>query len=365
MSGGGTSTTTGTSNVTQNSSQTRAPWEGYGTSLQDILNSASNAYNSYDRSAYTGDTYAAPTAAQLKAAGLTEQTANQMLDAFGLNNFLATGELPGGGGGGGMYVGSPGYDETIQLGLDTLGGKYLSAESNPYLQSAIDLAQRRSNENFTSQVLPYVGSQAQLQGAYGGSRQGVQEALAQKSQQQTLADIASGMAYENYAAERQNQMNAPTALFTPAQQWKLNEAQNSRANAAAANAASNAALSRMLEPLNMLMGVGNTQQGWEQGQKSADLQQNLMNRELTSGLTGLGDWGSILNLMSGYGTTTGTSNSSGTTKQTAPARSDGANWLSGLLGVASSAVPLAGSLFTGGATAAPTLGALTSLPFYA
>ena len=96
----------------------------------------------------------------------------------------------------------------LQMGQDTLQGKYLNAESNPYLQSHIQAALQPLQQQFLEQTLPSMGSAAQRAGAFGGARQGIVEGIAHKNLLQTGQNISQQMAGQNYAMERQNQMNA-------------------------------------------------------------------------------------------------------------------------------------------------------------
>lgn len=76
----------------------------------------------------------------------------------------------------------------------------LYAESNPYLQSAMDAATRPMIEQFTEAggALSGIRQGAISSGGYGGSRQGIAEGLAMKGLGNKITDTRSTMAYQGY-----------------------------------------------------------------------------------------------------------------------------------------------------------------------
>jgi len=84
----------------------------------------------------------------------------------------------------------------------------MDVNNNPYLQSAMAAAIRPQQEALT-QSLQQVGSAAQAQGAYGGSRQGIAEALALEKGQQAIGDTVAKMGSDAYT---QGQQTFRTAL---------------------------------------------------------------------------------------------------------------------------------------------------------
>lgn len=85
------------------------------------------------------------------------------------------------------------YDDMIKFGTQDI-----LQEGNPYVEQAIQAAIRPVTENFTNNVLPQLGSQAQRSGAWGGSRQGIIESSAANDLNRTVGDISSSMAYDTY-----------------------------------------------------------------------------------------------------------------------------------------------------------------------
>jgi len=94
----------------------------------------------------------------------------------------------------------------------TISGEYLSA-GNPYFQQAVDAAARPIREAFSGEVMPGIDSNFSAAGRYGSGMQ--QEAYndANTALGRQISDMASQMAYQNYAAERDNQMRG--MMFAP------------------------------------------------------------------------------------------------------------------------------------------------------
>ena len=120
---------------------------------------------------------------------------------------------------GGQYLGPQGVDQAIagaNLG-ETIGGKYLSPESNPYLQSTLDSALRRSNESLMDQfdqirqadqgAFARAGHHLNASSPFASARAeaatGAQRALGNAT-----SDITSQILGGNYQAERGRQLAA-------------------------------------------------------------------------------------------------------------------------------------------------------------
>ena len=88
----------------------------------------------------------------------------------------------------------------------TAGGAFLN--SNPYLQSAIDRASEGVTRNFQKAVLPGIDSRFSASGRYGSGLQQSAISDAQETLSDQLGDIASGMSYANYGAERDRMLDA-------------------------------------------------------------------------------------------------------------------------------------------------------------
>ena len=99
----------------------------------------------------------------------------------------------------------------VDVGQDEFGrtirGEYL-APGNPYLDQAISSAVRPMVREYMGAVAPGLDARFSKAGRYGSgmhafSQQGAQEALARG-----IGDVASGMGYQNYLAERNRMLQA-------------------------------------------------------------------------------------------------------------------------------------------------------------
>jgi hypothetical protein len=98
--------------------------------------------------------------------------------------------------------------------LKTINGDYLSPNSNPFLNAAIQAAQFNTQQQFQNTVVPqllsrYTGGnqEVQGQGSTAFANEANQSAL---DYEQTQAGTAANMESANYTAERQNQIAAIT-----------------------------------------------------------------------------------------------------------------------------------------------------------
>lgn len=170
MGGGGTS---------QNTTTTKAdPWSGTQPYLMDVYGQAQNAANKTSTSPYGGNFVTPSNDLQQQGVDATKSLA----DSFsGVGN------------------------GTMALGQAQTNGDYLDA--NKYLMPAIQNAVAPIMRNTLETTLPGIASQAQQQGAYGGSRQGVVEGGAIRDMYSQMANTASQMFNTNYQQERQLQQN--------------------------------------------------------------------------------------------------------------------------------------------------------------
>lgn len=244
------------------------PWAPLVPHLTDLFNQGKNALAQTPKTADA--TYAGPNQDQLTAADWIRGAA------------------------GGLGAGS---NELRQLGMDTIAGKYLDPSSNPWLAKTGDVITRTANENLTQAVLPALADQAILGGAYGGSGYGVSQGLAAGQSQQGVADALTSMYGQNYQLERERQLNGGNLL--------------------------NQANQLALAPGQILGGLGDMTQGWEQAKLDA---------AIAAPWNGLDRYAALLGLGTGYG--------SGTQTTTAPGKSGFGSFLSGATGGAS-----AGSAF--------------------
>lgn len=108
-------------------------------------------------------------------------------------------------------AGSPLVTGAQDLTAATMSGDFLSPDSNPYLASAMDAATRPMREAFTEDVMPQIGSAFSSAGRYGSGMQARAQNRAAEDYLTSLGDIGAQMAYTNYAAERDRQIDASTA----------------------------------------------------------------------------------------------------------------------------------------------------------
>ncbi len=106
---------------------------------------------------------------------------------------------------------STGADALRSLGLDTAQGKYLDFNTAPLADyfGALQQQQRREFDENQSRVNQ---QQAIQSGAYGGSRQGVQQAISERQFNEVLQERQAQVALQNYLAERQLQQGAGNLL---------------------------------------------------------------------------------------------------------------------------------------------------------
>lgn len=200
--------------------QNTEPWAGQKSFLSagdtpstGLYQLANQAYTSMNKTPWSGDLIARPTTGQTQANTQRLDIADQLAGSGYGNNVM-------------------------QMGNDMLAGKYLDPSSNPYLQSTIAAALNPVTERYIEQILPQIRSRAVSGGAYEGSAPEFSATQAAGDFARETGDIASRIAYQNYATERANQLNAPGLI----QQ----------------------ALGMQLMPSSIYEGVGETQQAWNQ-----------------------------------------------------------------------------------------------------
>jgi hypothetical protein len=109
----------------------------------------------------------------------------------------------------------PGYAQQYAAGLygpqsqmaernymDTMSGKYLSPESNPYLRASYDQAAKAMGDNFNTQVMPGLNTAFSQGGALGGSAHRAQAGRAASTLGGGLKDLATNMYGNAYQQER-------------------------------------------------------------------------------------------------------------------------------------------------------------------
>ena len=88
----------------------------------------------------------------------------------------------------------------------TLNGDYL--KGNPYLQSQIDQAQGDVARNWNNVQKPAWDTSMQHSGSFGNEGVAQAQQMALSDTQRNMGNIAGTMRFNNYASERQNQMQA-------------------------------------------------------------------------------------------------------------------------------------------------------------
>jgi hypothetical protein len=105
------------------------------------------------------------------------------------------------------YANSPALQNLIQ---STQGGfnQMMNPQQNPYLQQAMQSAIRPITQNYQENVLSGITDQAVQAGQTGGSRQGIAEGIAGRSYLDTIGDVSTNMAMQDYTQGQQNQLAA-------------------------------------------------------------------------------------------------------------------------------------------------------------
>lgn len=171
----GGSQPSGNTTTTQNS----APWAAQQPYLQDLFKNAQNLYNSGGAQYYQGSTVAPYSATTNQGINMTAQR--------GLD-------------------GSASDAGASRLATDTMNGSYLN--SNPYLDKMYDSAASAVTRNYQNAVQPGISSAFEASGRYGSGAQANAQSQAQLDLGQSLGNMASNIYGQNYASERNNQMQA-------------------------------------------------------------------------------------------------------------------------------------------------------------
>lgn len=103
-------------------------------------------------------------------------------------------------------------DTAQQYMTDAATGKYLSPDSNPYLEGMYNAAARRATSAFNTSTLPSLTAQFSASGRYGSGQQEAVASRAADSLQQNLTDTAANMYGQAYEAERSRQQQAAAGL---------------------------------------------------------------------------------------------------------------------------------------------------------
>lgn len=275
-----------------------APWTGAEPYYKTLYEKAQSAFDATNNNPYTGETYAGPTQTQQDALAGIKTAA------------------------GGMGTG---VDALRQLAESQLRGDWLNPNSNPYISQVANAALLPVQQSFDKNRLA-VEDRGIATGAYGGSRQDIQQNQLVDDFNRAAGDITSGIYNSNYQNERAIQQNTPQLL--------------------------NAANLLALAGPTALMGAGATEQGWNQGALDAALQKYQMGQEAP--WAGISELANVLS-----------SGGFGSQSTTTPAPSVFSQILKGALGGATTGAGLATGI--GGVAAGAGLSAFAPwmLPFAA
>ena len=183
--------------------------------VQDALAEQQKLYNEGAPQYYSGQTYLDPNSAQSQAMAL----------------MTAQGR-----------AGSPELRQANQLAQQTMNGDFL--QNNPNFDAVMNTAGRKASEIYNS-ATNKTFSDASMAGRYGSNAHANLQAGNAGKLAQSLADTAGNYSYQNYANERQNQMNV------------MNNAQNFAGN--------------NYYDANQLMNAGNQQAQFDQTKLDADI----------------------------------------------------------------------------------------------
>lgn len=204
--------------------------------------------------------------------------------------------------------------------------------NNPLLQQTINAATTPVTQNFLENVFPQIGSVAQQQGAFGGSRQGILEAQAARDLNQTVGDIASKIAFES-------------------QQRALDTFDRTLAAIPGLQAAS-------FLPAEVLAAVGAERQGLEQAQLAEDIARFQFGENQT--LNQLNAFANLQNILRG-GTGSLAGQIPGGSTTTSGSGGGGPSTGQSLLGGAATGAAIGSTFGPAGTAVGAGLGALVSL----
>lgn len=264
----GTSTSTGTTAGSTNINQQNGPLAAQMPYYEQLWKAAQSAFGQTNGQTFDGSLYAGPTANQQAGAAALAGAAPQL---------------------------SAGANPLQNLALSQIRGDWLSPDTNPYIKDVATAAIQPVQQQFDQNKLA-ISDRAIAQGAYGGSRQDLQELQALDDFSKTSGNITSGIYANNYANERGIQQNSGQLL--------------DQANILA------------LAGPQAQLAAGGLQQGWEQGGLDAALKKFQMDQQAPwagvselANILGAGGFGSTTGTNTSTGTSTGTTNSTGTQNQ--------------------------------------------------
>jgi hypothetical protein len=154
---------------------TNEPPELLKPAVEKLVRDATGAVNQVSTVPFQGQLAARPTSEQL--VGQQQQLATAL--AF-------------------LGQGSP----LINLGQQQVSGQFLNPASNPFLQASIQAGIQPVQERFQEQIIPGIRNRGIQEGAFGGAREQLQLGQAAEGFSEEALNIASRIAFENFARER-------------------------------------------------------------------------------------------------------------------------------------------------------------------
>lgn len=108
----------------------------------------------------------------------------------------------------GLGADSP-YNQLGEQASSTLQGMMTQDPvNNPYLQGNVQSAMDQITQNLQRNILPSVGTDAQMAGQFGSSRHGIAQGLALSDANKQASDLAQSMYGQAYDQGMQNRLNA-------------------------------------------------------------------------------------------------------------------------------------------------------------
>lgn len=102
-----------------------------------------------------------------------------------------------------------GFDQFTSSAMQNLQNMFQpSAQANPFLQQQIGMGQNLINENLQQNILPSVGSGAQVAGQFGGGRQGVAEGIALRDANRQSSDFAQNLIGQDFQGQQNRALQA-------------------------------------------------------------------------------------------------------------------------------------------------------------
>jgi len=183
-----------------------------------------------------------------------------------------------------------------ELGASSARGEWLNAEANPYLMGAMETALKPITRSYTESIFPQLSSNAVMSGAYGGDADMIERQKAARSFGETAADTLAKIGYQNYATERQNQLNSGSLIqqglgieMLPAQIQAQIGAEQAAMNQEELNAQMAAYQAQQEAPWSGLANLSTAVQGGQfNNSYTSGGRQSALSGALKGGLSGLG-----------------------------------------------------------------------------